>query len=220
MFRVNAEVRTVWVKDVVETTGKDKEGNEYKSKSILFRVASRRNYTRPVTKDGKTTDEYPTDYMLCRANGKVADIIANNCKFTDENGKLISRHLNIYGHIETFVQERKFTVDDLTIELNGEDISVDPFETVQKVDNYIFIVNDLEFLDPKPQKEEQQSTGTKAKATIKGKSTGTATKAKAKTKTDNAVESTDNNADAEENVQTMNTPDVPEGFTGEECPFL
>ena len=89
MFRVNAVCRTVWVKDLV-TEKRNGANGEYDAKSILFRVASDRNYKRTIVKDGQQVEERPTDFVLCRANGGTAQVIADNCTAKDAEGKLIS----------------------------------------------------------------------------------------------------------------------------------
>lgn len=237
MFRSNAEVRTVWVKDLV-TEKRQGPNGEFDAKSILFRVASNRNYTRTVLKDGQQVEEYPTDFILCRANGKTAEVIANNCKAVDETGKPISRHLNIYGHIETFVQDRTFKVENLPVGINGQTYNL-TFDTTQKVDGHIFIVDEVEFLDPKPQPKVVASNG----ATVSNVQVQPANVATTTT-TDNAnvavnaqpaqvavqpqaTEQTTTVAPQPAQPQAtvaqtvvagmMNPPTVPEGYTGEHC---
>jgi len=147
MFRVFAEVRTVWVKELEETKRQGQNG-EFDAKSILFRVASDRNYTRT---NGQGETERPTDFALCRANGGLAEVIAKHCSEKDpQTGKLISRHLNLYGHFEMYTAPRNFEVKDLPVTINGVGTVNLSFTTAQNVDGLIFVVDELEFLDKKP----------------------------------------------------------------------
>ena len=227
MLRTNAIVRTVWIKDLV-TEKRQGPNGEFDAKSILFRIATNRNYTRTVLKDGQQVEERPTDFILCRANGQTAQIISDNCKAVDETGKPISRLLALYGHIETFVQDRTFKVENLPVGINGQTYNL-TFDTTQKVDGHIFIVDDVEFLDPKPQPKVVASNG----ATVSNVQVQPATTATT-VATENATQ-----AVAQAPVQAvtvapqtaqptvaqdagagmMNPPVVPEGYTGENCPY-
>lgn len=225
MFRSNAEVRTVWVKDLV-TEKRQGPNGEFDAKSILFRVATNRNYTRTVLKDGQQVEERPTDFILCRANGQTAQIIADNCKAVDETGKLVSRHLNIYGHIETFVQDRTFKVENLPVAINGQTYNL-TFDTTQKVDGHIFIVDEIEFLDPKPQPKVVASNGATvsnvqvqavAPAVTAENATQVVAQAPAQAVTV-APQATQATVAQNAVAGMMNPPTIPEGYTGEECPY-
>ena len=243
MFRSNAEVRTVWVKEL-QTEKRQGPNGEFDAKSILFRVASNRNYTRTVTKDGQQVEERPTDFILCRANGSTAQVIADNCSAVDANGKLISRHLNIYGHIETYVTDRTFKVENLPLSIANVGTVNVSFDTTQKVDGHIFIVDEIEFLDPKPQPKVQagQVTVSNVQVATAQAQTATAQSAQATTPAPQVAQPTaqapvQNNtqpAQAQTTTQTvqatapqpqpmvegaMNPPVVPDGYTGEGAPF-
>lgn len=231
MLRTYAEVRTVWVKELV-TEKRQGANGEFDAKSILFRVATPRNYTRTVMKDGQQVEERPSDFILCRANGATAQVIADNCSAVDAEGKHVSRHLNIYGHIETYLADRTFKVENMPVGINGQTYNL-TFDTVQKVDGHIFIVDEIEFLDPKPQPKVQagqvtvsnvqvapvqaqpvqvQNTAPVVTTPVAQTSVQTATVAQpavqvAQPVAQNAV------------AGAMNPPVVPEGYTGEGSPF-
>lgn len=233
MFRSNAEVRTVWVKEL-QTEKRQGPNGEFDAKSILFRVASNRNYTRTVTKDGQQVEERPTDFILCRANGSTAQVIADNCSAVDANGKLISRHLNIYGHIETYVTDRTFKVENLPLSIANVGTVNVSFDTTQKVDGHIFIVDEIEFLDPKPQPKVQAGqvtvsnvqvapAQTQAQATPAPQATAqvpvqNAQPAQTPVQTAQPVQATTPQAQPM-TTGAMNTPVVPDGYTGEGAPF-
>lgn len=226
MLRVNAEVRTVWVKDLV-TEKRQGPNGEFDAKSILFRVATNRNYTRTIMKDGQQVEERPTDFILCRANGATAQVIADNCTAVDAEGKLISRHLNLYGHIETYISDRTFKVENFPVGINGVTYNL-TFDTTQKVDGHIFIVDEIEFLDPKPQAKVQAGAVTVSNvsvAPVQAQPVQVATPA-VQTVAQTAVAQTPvvQTAPVAQTAQpavanAMNPPVVPEGYTGETSPF-
>lgn len=234
MFRSFAEVRTVWVKDLV-TEKRQGPNGEFDAKSILFRVATRRNYTRTVMKDGQQVEEYVPDFMLCRANGGLAQLVADNCSAVDANGKHVSRHLNIYGHIETYTSDRTFKIENLPLNIQNFGTVNVSFDTVQKVDGHIFIVDEIEFLDPKPQPKVQtgQTTVTNVQvATAQIQPVQNAVVPQANNVAPASVPSAipvAQTAQVATPVATpvaqnplagaMNPPTVPEGYTGEPSPF-
>lgn len=234
MFRSNAEVRTVWVKEL-QTEKRQGPNGEFDAKSILFRVASNRNYTRTVTKDGQQVEERPTDFILCRANGSTAQVIADNCSAVDANGKLISRHLNIYGHIETYVTDRTFKVENLPLSIANVGTVNVSFDTTQKVDGHIFIVDEIEFLDPKPQPKVQAGQVTVSNVQVAPAQTQaqatSAPQATAQVPAQNAQPAQPVAQATAQPVQAttpqaqpmatgaMNPPVVPEGYTGTTAPF-
>ena len=230
MLRTNANVRTVWVKDLVVEKRQGANG-EFDAKSILFRVATNRNYTRTIIKDGQQVEERPTDFILCRANGATAQVIADNCSAVDADGKHISRHLYLTGHIETYVSDRTFKVENLPLSIpNVGNINVS-FDTTQKVDGHIFVVDEIEFLDPKPQPKVQAGHATvsnvqvavaqpaqgqavpQVSATVAQPTTPVATTQVAQPNVAVAQPAQNPIANA------MNPPVVPEGYTGEVSPF-
>ena len=243
MLRTICSGRTVWVKDLV-TEKRQGPNGEFDAKSILFRIATPRNYTRTVTKDGQQVEERPTDFILCRANGSTAQVIADNCSAVGPDGKLISRHLELIGHIETYVTDRTFKVENLPLSIANVGTVNVSFDTTQKVDGHIFIVDEIEFLDPKPQPKVQagQVTVSNVQVATAQAQTATAQSAQATTPAPQVVQPTaqapvQNNtqpAQAQATAQTvqatapqpqpmvegaMNLPVVPEGYTGTTAPF-
>lgn len=229
MLRTICNGRTVWVKDIV-TEKRQGPNGEFEAKSILFRIATDRNYTRTVMKDGQQVEERPTDFILCRANGNTAQIIKDNCTAVDPaTGKTISRHLGLIGHIETFVSDRTFKVENLPLNIDNVGTVNVSFDTTQKVDGHIFIVDEIEFLDPKPQPKVQAGT-----ATVSNVQVTTAQAVPTQTQAEVPATPAPMQAQAvvpETSVQTtastpqsvvegaMNPPIVPEGYTGATSPF-
>lgn len=240
MLRTNAVIRTVWIKDLVVEKRQGPNG-EFDAKSILFRIATDRNYTRTVTRDGQQVEERPTDFILCRANGATAQVIADNCMAVDPaTGKQISRHLALYGHIEVYTQDRTFKIENLPLNISNVGTINVSFDTTQKVDGHIFIVDEIEFLDPKPQPKVQAGnvTVSNVQATVQTAPVAQTT-----------VQPTAQTAPVTQPVTTqpqtapvqqavvqpvqaqaqpvaqnavagvMNPPVVPEGYTGESAPF-
>lgn len=230
MLRVNAVVRTVWIKDL-QVEKRQGPNGEFDAKSILFRIATNRNYTRTVTKDGQQVEERPTDFILCRANGVTAQTIADNCSAVGPDGKIISRHLALYGHIETYVTDRTFKVENLPLSIANVGTVNVSFDTTQKVDGHIFIVDEIEFLDPKPQPKVQAGTATVSNVQVAVPTQGTPVQATASAQAQPAQTATPVQAQANvaqattaQPVQNavagaMNPPVVPEGYTGQESPF-
>lgn len=242
MLRTICSGRTVWVKDLVVEKRQGPNG-EFDSKSILFRIATPRNYTRTVMKDGQQVEERPTDFILCRANGATAQVIADNCSAVDATGKLISRHLELIGHIETYVTDRTFKVENLPVGINGQTYNL-TFDTTQKVDGHIFIVDEIEFLDPKPQNKVQagqatvsnvQVNPTQAVPTVQTPAQSTQPVPQTTAPAQTVPQTTAPAQTAQVNVQAtgavvqptvqnpiasaMNPPVVPDGYTGEASPF-
>lgn len=232
MLRTTANVRTVWVKEL-QVEKRQGPNGEFDAKSILFRVATPRNYTRTVTRDGQQVEERPTDFILCRANGATAQVIADNCTAVDASGKLVSRHLGLVGHIETYMTDRTFKVENLPVSINGQTYNLN-FDTTQKVDGHIFVVDEIEFLDPKPQNKVQagqatvsnvQVSATPAQATTQTQATAQPTAPAQTVQAQPQANAQTNTVTATPTAQTnpiegaMNPPTVPEGYTGEECPY-
>lgn len=224
MLRTICSGRTVWVKELV-TEKRQGPNGEFDAKSILFRIATPRNYTRTVTKDGQQVEERPTDFILCRANGSTAQVIADNCSAVDASGKLISRHLELIGHIETYVTDRTFKVENLPLSIANVGTVNVSFDTTQKVDGHIFVVDEIEFLDPKPQSKVQAGTATVSNVQVAVPTQGTPVQAQpAQTATPVQAQAGVAQATTAQPVQNavagaMNPPVVPEGYTGQESPF-
>lgn len=147
MLRTNAIVRTVWAQDLVTET-KNGTNGPYESKSILFRVATDRNYKVTTMVNGQPVTDNPTDFILCRATGSVAQAFSDHCTSRDKEGKLQSRHLALIGHIETYQSPRKVPLN-TQVNIGGLLYNISA-ETEIKVDGHIFVVEEFEFLDSKP----------------------------------------------------------------------
>jgi hypothetical protein len=163
MLRTDAVVRTVWSQEL-EVSKKQGATGDYDSKQILFRVATDRNYKVTRTVNGQQVSERPTDFILCRATGSTAQVFADNCTAKDKEGKLISRHLYLIGHIETYRSPRKFPVQ-ATVNYNGQLLNIS-LETEAQVDGHIFVVDEIEFLDSKPREVSTVAGATVANVTV------------------------------------------------------
>lgn len=208
MFRTNAIARTVWVKDL-QVEKRQGPNGEYESKTILFRVASDRNYKRTVIKDGKQVEERPTDFLLCRANGALAQIIADNCSAKDGD-KIISRHLYLDGHIEMYQSERSFKFENLPVAINGATYNLN-VDTKQKVNDSIFVVDEMEFLDKKPTPTTQAGG-----VTVSGVSV---TPVNVQPVAQVAPVANVAPVNVAPQPVVMSAPTIPEGYTGEGSPF-
>ena len=169
MLKGQMVARTAWMGKLNSFARED--GTEFKV--ISFSVATTRNYLQTKKVDGKVVlDENgkavkyrESDFILCEARGRLADLVNEYFNIKDENGKLISRRLYLEGHI----QVDKVTVEQ-GIEIEGIDqpVYVELEKTVTK-----FIVDNIEFLDSNPMKE-------KSTTVVKGVFKGKDGKAKAK----------------------------------------
>lgn len=229
MFRTNANARTVWVKDL---TTEQRQGNSgpYDAKSILFRIATDRNYTRTVMKDGKQVEERPTDFALCRANGALAEIIANHCKAVDAAGKLISRHLALWGHFEMYQSKRTFKVENLPVSIPNVGTFNLNFDTEQNVDGLIFVVDEMEFLDKKPTPTVQAQGATVSNVSVTPQQANvvpngyvaaqgqTIPVQPAQAPVGVTVQATAGTTQDATGAM-MNTPVVPDGYNGQTAPF-
>lgn len=165
MLRANMSVRTVWVKDLVVEKRQGQNG-EFESKSILFNVATDRNYKVDQKQpDGSVKKVIPTDFYLCRAKGDVAQRIADFCSAKNAEGKTISRRLNLFGHMETYKKTQQFTP---TANMQFPDGNVYPVTITheEQLDGVIFIVEEFEFLDSNPANKENNAVKQAPVATI------------------------------------------------------
>lgn len=223
MLRTECVARTVWVKEL-QTEKRQGVNGEYDAKSILFRIATPRNYTRTITKDGQQVEERPTDFILCRANGGTAQIIADNCTAVSADGKHISRHLHLIGHIETYLTDRTFKIENLPLSIQNVGTVNVSFDTTQKVDGHIFIVDVIEFLDSKPQPKPVAGTTTVTNAVVATPQAQTSASVTPTVQAQTPVATPQVQANVAQPQVTvpMNPPVVPEGFTGsaeQGCPF-
>ena len=137
----------------------------------------------------------------------------------------------LYGHIETYVTDRTFKVENLPLSIANVGTVNVSFDTTQKVDGHIFIVDEIEFLDPKPQPKVQTGTATVSNVQVAVPTQGTPVQATAPAQAQPAQTATPVQAQANvaqattaQPVQNtvagaMNPPVVPEGYTGQESPF-
>ena len=141
MLRLSTNARTVWVGELKTESKVGADGQPYISKQILFRVASNRDYTVNKVVNGVTVKERPSDFIFCKATGSIAQAIADYASAKDATGKLISRHLSLHGSLETYT-----TYKDMQINANvGGQVQAIQFKA--EVEQTIFIVKELDFLD-------------------------------------------------------------------------
>ena len=141
MLRLSTNARTVWIGDLKTESKVGADGQPYISKQILFRVASNRDYTVNKVVNGVTVKERPSDFIFCKATGSIAQAIADYASAKDATGKLISRHLSLHGSLETYT-----TYKDMQINANvGGQVQAIQFKA--EVEQTIFIVKELDFLD-------------------------------------------------------------------------
>lgn len=229
MLRTTCNGRTVWVKELVVEKRQGPNG-EFDAKSILFKIATDRNYTRTVMKDGQQVEERPTDFILCRANGATAQVIKDHCTAVDPaTGKLISRQLGLVGHIETYQTDRTFNIKDMPLTIENVGTVNVTFDTTQRVDGHIYIVDEIEFLGAKPQTKPVAGTTTVAnvqvvqpqvQATPATPVASAPAQAVPQAVPVQVTTAQTQVAQPQAVVEgAMNPPVVPEGYTGETSPF-
>ena len=154
MLKGQMVARTAWMGNLKSFARED--GTEFKV--ISFSVATTRNYLQTKKVDGKVVlDENgkavkyrESDFIMCEARGRVADLINEYFNIKDENGKLISRRLFLEGHIQV---DKVTTEQAVQIEGIDQPVYIELEKTITK-----FIVDSIEFLDANP--------ANKAKATV------------------------------------------------------
>lgn len=150
MLSVHTVCRTVKVGKLEEC----EDANKNKYKSIGFTVATKRNYSTSKTINGVTIKERPSDFIYCKAKGKTAEIIANNCSSKTADGKIVSRFLSITGIIEIYTSRRKMQITPVI-----DDVQRNIKINVQQP-NAILLVQEVEFLDSKPKENDGSVTAT------------------------------------------------------------
>ena len=148
------DARTVAVVRDLRVEKRQGANGEFESKDILVRIAVDRDYKVTRTENGKTISEYPTDFWLAKFTGSVAQVFADHCTATKEDGKLASRHLLLSGNFENYVNTRKVTKQ---INVGGQLYEVE-FE-VENNNNTIFVVDSMKFLDKNPANNTQNNGG-------------------------------------------------------------
>ena len=145
--------RTVAIVRDLRVEKRQGANGEFESKDILFRIAVDRDYKVTRQENGKTISERPTDFWLAKATGNVAQIFADHCSATKEDGKLISRHLLLSGNFENYQNTRNVKAKvQPQVNIGGQIYQLD-LEVEVPVDynnNTIFIVDSIEFLDSNP----------------------------------------------------------------------
>ena len=145
--------RTVAIVRDLRVEKRQGANGEFESKDILFRIAVDRDYKVTRQENGKTISERPTDFWLAKATGNVAQIFADHCSATKEDGKLISRHLLLSGNFENYQNTRNVKAKvQPQVNINGQTYQLDlEVEVpVENNSNTIFIVDSIEFLDSNP----------------------------------------------------------------------
>ena len=148
------DARTVSIVRDLRVEKRQGVNGEFESKDILVRIAVDRDYKVRRVENGKTIEEYPTDFWLAKFTGAVAQVFADHCTGTKEDGKLQSRHLLLSGNFENYTNVRKVTKQ---ININGQLYEVE-FE-VDNNQNTIFVVDSMKFLDKNPANATAQNNG-------------------------------------------------------------
>ena len=164
MLKGQMVARTAWMGNLKSFARED--GTEFKV--ISFSVATTRNYLQTKKVDGKVVlDENgkavkyrESDFIMCEARGRVADLINEYFNIKDENGKLISRRLFLEGHIQV---DKVTTEQAVQIEGIDQPVYIELEKTITK-----FIVDSIEFLDANPT---NKAKATVVKGVIKAKPT-------------------------------------------------
>lgn len=148
------DARTVNVVRDLRVEKRQGVNGEFESKDILVRIAVDRDYKVRRVENGKTIEEYPTDFWLAKFTGAVAQVFADHCTGTKEDGKLQSRHLLLSGNFENYTNTRKVTKQ---VNIGGQLYEVE-FE-VDNNQNTIFVVDSMKFLDKNPANATTQNNG-------------------------------------------------------------
>ena len=160
MFKIMTNARTVRVQELKVEKRNAGTPNEFDAKSILFTVASNRPYSVVkkdangvvIMQDGQPVKERPSDFILCKATGNLAQTIADHCsskKAIVGGEQTISRFLSLEGHLETYKSLKPVKLDKI-VNIAGKDYKIE-FDTKVEVDASIFVVSEIvDFLDSKP----------------------------------------------------------------------
>lgn len=138
------DARTVAIVKPFQVEKRQGQNGEFESKSILVRIAVDRDYKVRRTENGKTIEEYPTDFWLAKFTGSSAQTFADYCTAVKEDGKLHSRRLLLSGNFENYDKPRKVSKQ---INVNGALYDIE-FEVADN--NTIFVVDNMKFLDKNP----------------------------------------------------------------------
>lgn len=152
------DARTVAIVRELQVEKRQGVNGEFESKDILVRIAVDRDYKVRRVENGKTIEEYPTDFWLAKFTGNVAQVFADHCTSTKEDGKLQSRHLLLSGNFENYTNTRKVKVQP-QVNIGGQLYQLDLEVDVPNNNNTIFVVDSMKFLDKNPNSTPAQ-TGT------------------------------------------------------------
>lgn len=158
MLSINTVGRTVRVSELQKATGTRTDGSTYENKSIYFTVASDRSYK---AKDGSRK----SDFIACRANGELAQTIADYASEKKEDNSIVSRLVYLQGSLETYQSKREVDAT-LNANIGGTNYKITGKVPVTQ-DQTIFVVTHLQFLDYK------ESTKTTTTATATATATAT-----------------------------------------------
>ena len=143
------DARTVAIVRDLKVEQRQGANGTFESKDILIRIAVDRDYKVRRVENGRTIEEYPTDFWLAKATGPVAQAIADNCTSTKEDGKLVSRHLLLNGNFETY-QKTRNVKETVQVNIGGQLYNVAVDLNVPDT-NPIFVIDSFKFLDKKPE---------------------------------------------------------------------
>lgn len=152
-INISTIARTVRILKPYAVTQKMGRNGAFNSESVMFSIATDREYKSTVQNDdGTVSQERKTDFYACRATGPIARLFNQYCSATktDENGnaKLVSRRLYIKGHLETYDNVRN---EQIAFNYNGQNLTVNaPIKESNKI---IIVVDSIEFLDADPVKK-------------------------------------------------------------------
>ncbi len=159
------DARTVAIVRELRTEKRQGANGEFESKDILVRIAVDRDYKVTRQENGKTISEYPTDFWLAKLTGNVAQVFADHCCGTKEDGKLISRHLLLSGNFENYTNTRKVKVAP-QVNIGGQIYQLDLEVEVPNNNNTIFVVDSIKFLDRNPESAQAVTTPAVTTASI------------------------------------------------------
>ena len=159
------DARTVSIVRDLKVEKRQGVNGEFESKDILVRIAVDRDYKVTRTENGKTIQEYPTDFWLAKFTGPVAQVFADHCTATKEDGKLISRHLLLNGNFENYTNTRKVKVAP-QVNIGGQIYQLDLEVDVPNNNNTIFVVDSMKFLDRNPEASTAQTGTTVTTASV------------------------------------------------------
>lgn len=159
------DARTVTIVRDLKVEKRQGVNGEFESKDILVRIAVDRDYKVTRTENGKTISEYPTDFWLAKFTGAVAQVFADHCTSTKEDGKLVSRHLLLSGNFENYTNTRKVKVQP-QVNIGGQIYQLDLEVDVPNNNNTIFVVDSMKFLDKNPESTPAQTGTTVTTASV------------------------------------------------------